>query len=172
VQPFIEWFNEDRKNFADALLEIVQLNVILNKNIPEAVDAIFTFVASPPVELVEVTKKFTEAIALLGEKEQADFKKYQFHANASSSHMEKYLSQYLPIAGFEIAQTHRYTEFTGKTEAAIYATKNWKKGEQMKQCTGTVITLSAAEEDSLGHRDFSLVYSRKYNTTSMFLGKH
>jgi hypothetical protein len=84
--------------------------------------------------------------------------------------MEKYLGQYLPISGFEMAQTHRYNKVSDKTEACLIATRKWKKGDQMKYCAGTVINLTAAEEASLGPRDFSLVYSERYKSTSMFMG--
>ncbi|GAA5805084.1 hypothetical protein HPULCUR_010597 [Helicostylum pulchrum] len=61
-----------------------------------------------------------------------------------TQHMKRYLFMFRPNAGFEVGSTSRYT---GKPEACLLATKEWKAGEQVTCCLGSIAALS--EQDDL-----------------------
>lgn len=115
----------------------------------------------PPPQFENIVAPYSAILSNQSEKQRADLK----------AHMEKYLGMYLPCSGYEIVQTHRYEQYSNKVEACILATKRWRRGDQMSFCNGTVVVLTDQEESSLGKRDFSLIYSTKYDSTSLFLGK-
>jgi len=73
------------------------------------------------------------------------------------------MSMYHPLAGFEISSTSRYAN-SDKVESAIYSTKDWDQGDQMKWCTGIIAELSEEDEIMLKN-DFSVMYSSKKNCT-------
>lgn len=77
---------------------------------------------------------------------------------------------YLPGAGFEISQTHRYG-FSNKAEACVIATRPWNCGDEIKYCAGTMAILTEAEEAELerGTRDFSVMKTSRKGTC-LFLG--
>eukprot|EP00842_Homolaphlyctis_polyrhiza_P004283 jgi/Hompol1/4856/HPOL_003980-RA len=86
-----------------------------------------------------------------------------------NSHARRYLSIYLPKAGFEIDRTNRYPG-SKKAEARIVATKKWLAGDEIRICSGIFTQLSAAEELGLAQRDFSVMFSTKRSCMGLFLG--
>ncbi|KAJ1807716.1 histone lysine methyltransferase Set9, partial [Coemansia sp. RSA 2598] len=60
-------------------------------------------------------------------------------------HANRYLSMYLPSAGYEIGQTDRYKVVTGQSEAKIVATKRYTLGMVISLCSGSVARLSESE---------------------------
>lgn len=76
---------------------------------------------------------------------------------------------YLPNAGYEISRTYRYTN-SGKAEACIVATRQWKTGDEMHACSGLIAELTDEEEQWLKDRDFSVMFSVKANCMCLFLG--
>jgi hypothetical protein len=68
-----------------------------------------------------------------------------------------------------VGSTKRYT---GKLEACIVATKDWKAGEQVKCCLGSIAELSEADDAKLKKegRDFSVMVSTRKKCTCLFLG--
>lgn len=75
----------------------------------------------------------------------------------------------MPDAGFEISSTSRYT---GRAEACITSTKVWKKGEYIKNCTGTVCRISEDIDKRLRteNMDFSVMMSERKRNAYLFLG--
>ncbi|KAJ3221632.1 Histone-lysine N-methyltransferase set9 [Clydaea vesicula] len=112
-------------------------------------------------QISQITHPFKNFLSSLNEKKTQDFK----------NHFEKYIKMYSPSAGFELARTYRYCN-SDKVEACLIATKEWKKGDHMQFCSalGSICALTAEEEQDLENSDFSLIYSTKYNITSLFLG--
>ncbi len=84
-------------------------------------------------------------------------------------HMRRYLSMYLPNAGYEVARTYRY-KISGKAEACLRATKQWNVGDQIKDCTGIIAELTHNDEEFLKDRDFSVLFSSRGNCMCLFLG--
>ncbi|RIB15192.1 hypothetical protein C2G38_1972034 [Gigaspora rosea] len=77
---------------------------------------------------------------------------------------------YLPTAGFEIAETDRYSG-SMKREACIIATKEWHVGDEIRHCSGTLVSLTTEEERALeGGRDFSIMWSSRKDTMCLLLG--
>lgn len=167
--PFKEWFTAERQLLARSLLDLVQHYVIVKRDLTAAADKIVNLLREPPSRLSVILKKFTLFVTKISQKQLGDFKWYD-SCILKYSHMEKYLGMYLPGAGFELMRTFRYSTFSDKVEGCLVATKRWRKGDQMTNCTGTVIRLTAEEEEALGKRDYSLIYSERYKSTSMFLG--
>ncbi|KAI9348880.1 hypothetical protein BD770DRAFT_421372 [Pilaira anomala] len=83
--------------------------------------------------------------------------------------MKRYLSMYRPNAGFEVGSTTRYT---GKPEACLLATKDWKAGEQVSCCVGSIAALSEQDDLKLKRegRDFSVMVSTRKKCSCLFLG--
>ncbi|KAI9017509.1 hypothetical protein BC832DRAFT_527031, partial [Gaertneriomyces semiglobifer] len=88
---------------------------------------------------------------------------------ASSRHAKRYLAMYHPSAGFEVAQTQRY-KTSGKVEACLIATRDFKSGDEIRHCTGVMANLSEQEEEYLLNCDFSVIYSSKRACNCLFLG--
>ncbi|KAH8555910.1 hypothetical protein BGW37DRAFT_152291 [Umbelopsis sp. PMI_123] len=86
-------------------------------------------------------------------------------------HMKRYLSMYLPNAGYEISETKRYST-TKRTEACVIATKDWSVGDELRLCTGAIATLNAKDDAELkqDQRDFSVMYSTRKGCSCLFLG--
>ncbi|RCH90558.1 hypothetical protein CU098_006557 [Rhizopus stolonifer] len=86
-----------------------------------------------------------------------------------SQHMKRYLAMYMPNAGFEVSSTKRYT---GQMEACIVATKDWKAGEQVKYCLGSIAELTEEDDAKLKRegRDFSVMVSQRKKCSCLFLG--
>jgi len=76
---------------------------------------------------------------------------------------------YHPAAGYEVARTYRY-KITGKAEACLIATKHWKEGDQISNCTGVIAELTHNDEEFLKDRDFSVMFSSRGNCMCLFLG--
>jgi len=86
-------------------------------------------------------------------------------------HMKRYLSMYLPNAGYEISETKRYST-SKRTEACVIATKDWSVGDELRLCTGAIACLNPKEDAELkqGQRDFSVMYSTRKGCSCLFLG--
>ncbi|KAG2171776.1 hypothetical protein INT43_008156 [Umbelopsis isabellina] len=86
-------------------------------------------------------------------------------------HMKRYLSMYLPNAGYEISETKRYSTLK-RAEACVLATKDWYVGDELRLCTGAIACLNAKEDAELkqGQRDFSVMYSTRKGCSCLFLG--
>ncbi|KAJ2453538.1 histone lysine methyltransferase Set9 [Coemansia sp. RSA 2336] len=87
-------------------------------------------------------------------------------------HAGRYISMYLPEAGYEIAQTDRYKVVTGKSEARVVATKRYELGMVISLCSGSVAKLSEKETQRMAeeHADFSVIWWQKQKSMCLFLG--
>ncbi|KAI9723398.1 MAG: hypothetical protein M1812_001282 [Candelaria pacifica] len=85
-------------------------------------------------------------------------------------HLRKYINIYLPDCPFEVSTTNRYT--VSSYEAAATARREIRKGEIVKYLSGTLVSMTQAEEKDLDltRRDFSIVMSSRKKTPSLFLG--
>ncbi|KCV68642.1 hypothetical protein H696_04933 [Fonticula alba] len=86
-------------------------------------------------------------------------------------HMKRYLSMFLPTAGFEVAVTDRYR--SGKQEVCVRSIKSWNPGDQILLCAGYVARLTTQEERRLtdsDQRDFSVMFSTSKGANCLFLG--
>ncbi|KAF9186586.1 Histone-lysine N-methyltransferase set9 [Haplosporangium sp. Z 11] len=86
-------------------------------------------------------------------------------------HARRYLSIYLPTAGFEISQTDRYSAVTHKSEACVIANRPLEVGSELRYCAGTIAILNEQEEKDLESRtsDFSVIRTSRKGTC-LFLG--
>ena len=103
-------------------------------------------------------KKFLDKLKT--PREQKDFRQ----------HLRKYISIWLPDCPWEVTTTNRYTVITH--EAAVVARRDIKKGETINYLCGTLVEMTAEEEQHLDltRRDFSIVTSSRSKRTSLFLG--
>ncbi|KAJ2852047.1 histone lysine methyltransferase Set9 [Coemansia brasiliensis] len=87
-------------------------------------------------------------------------------------HAGRYISMYLPEAGYEIAQTDRYKVVTGKSEARVVATKRYELGMVISLCSGSVAKLTEKETLRMAeeHADFSVIWWQKQKSMCLFLG--
>jgi hypothetical protein len=76
---------------------------------------------------------------------------------------------YLSGAGYEIARTDRYKN-SGKVEACILSTRQWKAGDEIRCCTGVIAELTEEDEEYLANRDFSVMFSTRKGCMCLFLG--
>ncbi|KAG0298312.1 Histone-lysine N-methyltransferase set9 [Linnemannia gamsii] len=86
-------------------------------------------------------------------------------------HARRYLSIYLPSAGFEISQTDRYSAVTNKSEACVIANRSFEAGDELRYCAGTIANLTEQEEKDLETKtsDFSVIKTSRRGTC-LFLG--
>ncbi|KAG0372465.1 Histone-lysine N-methyltransferase set9 [Mortierella sp. AD032] len=86
-------------------------------------------------------------------------------------HARRYLSIYLPSAGFEISQTDRYSAVTNKSEACVIANRPFEVGDELQYCAGTIANLTEQEEKDLETKtsDFSVIKTSRRGTC-LFLG--
>ncbi|KAF9931638.1 hypothetical protein FBU30_009814 [Linnemannia zychae] len=86
-------------------------------------------------------------------------------------HARRYLSIYLPSAGFEISQTDRYSAVTNKSEACVIANRSFEVGDELRYCAGTIANLTEQEEKDLETKtsDFSVIKTSRRGTC-LFLG--
>ena len=75
---------------------------------------------------------------------------------------------YHPLAGYEISRTYRYKSFSSKVESAIFATRDWCQGDQIRYCGGIISELTDEDEATL-QSDFSVMYSSKKNCILTFI---
>ncbi|KAF8942156.1 Histone-lysine N-methyltransferase set9 [Haplosporangium gracile] len=129
------------------ILDIIQRKVIFERKLPEAVKEL--------LELEPIKNMFAE------EKEIQDF----------GTHARRYLSIYLPSAGFEISQTDRYSAVTNKSEACVIANRPFEAGDELRYCAGTIANLTEQEEKDLETKtsDFSVIKTSRRGTC-LFLG--
>lgn len=85
------------------------------------------------------------------------------------SHCQRYLSMYLPRAGYEIDQTFRYKN-SDKIEARLIATRNWTEGDEVRLLNGIIAELSPEDEQRLADNDFSVMHSAKRGCACLFTG--
>ncbi|KAG9067366.1 Histone-lysine N-methyltransferase set9 [Linnemannia hyalina] len=129
------------------ILDIIQRKVIFERKLPEAVKEL--------LGLEPIKNMFTK------EKEIQDF----------GTHARRYLSIYLPSAGFEISQTDRYSAVTNKSEACVIANRSFEAGDELRYCAGTIANLTEQEEKDLETKtsDFSVIKTSRRGTC-LFLG--
>ncbi|KAL2919815.1 histone lysine methyltransferase Set9 [Polyrhizophydium stewartii] len=84
-------------------------------------------------------------------------------------HARRYFAIYSPRAGFELDLSARYPN-SKKSEARLVATKAWNPGDEIHCCTGVFTELTEEEEETLEHRDFSVMFSTKRDCFGLFLG--
>lgn len=84
-------------------------------------------------------------------------------------HLKKYLSIYLPSAGFEICSTDR---FPGpKSESCVIANRTFRAGEVLNCLSGTIVAMTQEEEDYYeNEHDFSILHSSRLDAMCLFLG--
>ncbi|ORZ06571.1 hypothetical protein BCR41DRAFT_167585 [Lobosporangium transversale] len=131
----------------DKILEIIQRRVIVERKVTEAIKDLLD---------IEFFKKLFQT-----EKEIQDF----------TTHARRYLSIYLPTAGFEISHTDRYSSVTNKSEACVIANRPFEVGNELRYCAGTIANLNEQEEKDLENRtsDFSVIKTSRKGTC-LFLG--
>ncbi|KAG0782516.1 hypothetical protein G6F57_011239 [Rhizopus arrhizus] len=129
-------------------MDIIKRNVLENSKPTDAVN-----------EILEIDY-FKHYLALKNPKQIQEF----------AQHMKRYLYMYMPNAGYEVADTKRYSE--RKLEACLIATKNWHVGDEIKLLTGVIATLDPKDDAELkkGNRDFSVMWSSRKKCTCLFLG--
>lgn len=97
---------------------------------------------------------------LKNERDQEQFKR----------HLRRYVNIYLSDCPFEVTSTNRYT-ITGH-EASVTARRDINPREEIKYLTGVQVAMTEEQEKTLElqRKDFSLVYSSRKKTRSLFLG--
>lgn len=124
-------------------------DIVLNKNPAQALDRI--------IQLPALRKYYN---TLQSEKEKNDFRR----------HAAKYINIWLPDCAFEISFTNRYMvdQWEGKTTARKFI----KAGEKIKYLCGELVGISLGEEDDerFIENAFSITYSSRRKTPSLFLG--
>lgn len=151
------WFNTLKMNTdhrrpripANKVLDIIQRNVLQKGKLNDAVNEFLAM------------EYFKSYLANKTPRQHLEF----------VQHMKRYLSMYLPNAGYEISETKRYST-TKRTEACVIATKDWMVGDELRLCTGAIASLNAKDdaELKLGDRDFSVMYSTRKGCSCLFLG--
>ena len=133
----------------DAVTKIITLHIINDRDVVEAEKLLF--------ELPGL-RKFL--VSLRTEREKEQFRR----------HLRKYINMYLPDCPWEPTTTRRFT--IDNQEASVTARKHIKKGTLIKYLSGTLVSLSQQEEAKLAEtqRNFSIVYSSRRKTGSLFLG--
>lgn len=96
------------------------------------------------------------------------------------SHASRYLELYNPNGSIEIAQTSRYSKWTGKNELCILATRAMQPGFLIAELKGSMADLTEEEDRELKRtgprndggtrRDFSVIHSKQLKKNHLFLG--
>lgn len=86
------------------------------------------------------------------------------------SHMRRYINIWLPECSFEISFTNRY--MIDQWEARTTARKYIKSGEKIKYLAGNLVSipLDEEEDEQFISNAFSITYSSRKKTKSLFLG--
>ncbi|KAF2844850.1 histone-lysine N-methyltransferase SET9 [Plenodomus tracheiphilus IPT5] len=97
---------------------------------------------------------------LKNERDQEQFKR----------HLRRYVNIYLSDCPFEVTTTNRYT--ITDHEASVTARRDINAREEIKYLTGVQVAMTEEQEKTLElqRKDFSLVYSSRKKTRSLFLG--
>ncbi|KAK3322812.1 histone-lysine N-methyltransferase set-9 [Apodospora peruviana] len=129
--------------------KIVQTHLILDSNINTAEEKLLA---------TNGLKRYINSLKT--PKEKDDFK----------AHLRRYMSIYLPDCPFEVNTTNRYTIVT--REASITARRFIRRNEVVKYLAGIQVVVTPEEEDEMALRkkDFSLVFSSRSKSTSLFMG--
>ncbi|KAJ3086537.1 hypothetical protein HK102_012965, partial [Quaeritorhiza haematococci] len=145
-------------NLPRKLISIIRTYILQEKSVKNAAWAFQQFLLpqTPDAAIYHPVQNF-----LLG---LGDVKRQNFF-----EHSKRYLSMYHPNAGYEIAQTRRYQN-SGKVEACIISTREWKKGDQIRHCSGVIAELTDSDEEYLANRDFSVMFTTRKNCNCLFLG--
>ncbi|KAJ1744372.1 histone lysine methyltransferase Set9 [Coemansia sp. RSA 1290] len=116
-------------------------------------------------QAVDELLKHDYIVAFLKRKSKLYIENFRLHAG-------RYISMYLPEAGYEIAQTDRYKVVTGTSEARVVATKRYELGMVISLCSGSVAKLSEKETQRMAeeHADFSVIWWQKQKSMCLFLG--
>ncbi|KAL6705164.1 histone lysine methyltransferase Set9 [Coniothyrium glycines] len=103
-------------------------------------------------------RKYMTSLKSEGDKEQ--FKR----------HLRRYVHIYMPDCPFEVTTTNRYT--ITDHEASVTARRDINPREEIRYLTGVQVAMTEQQEKSLelARKDFSLVYSSRKKTRSLFLG--
>lgn len=85
-------------------------------------------------------------------------------------HARRYLSMYLPDAGFEVSSTNRYNP--SRLEACVIARKGFQRGDTIKYLTGAMVKMTPEDEEEFcgAKSDFSIIYSSRVGGMSLLLG--
>lgn len=85
-------------------------------------------------------------------------------------HMQKYINIWLPDCPFEVSFTNRY--MVDQWEARTTARKYVKTGDKIKYLCGNLVSITMDEEEdqSFISNAFSITYSSRKKTPSLFLG--
>lgn len=97
---------------------------------------------------------------LKDERDQEQFKR----------HLRRYVNIYMSDCPFEVTTTNRYT--ITDHEASITARRDINPREEIKYLTGVQVAMTEEQEKTLelARKDFSLVYSSRKKTRSLFMG--
>jgi [histone H4]-N-methyl-L-lysine20 N-methyltransferase len=102
-------------------------------------------------------------------------------ADKKPSHASRYFELYCPSGSIEITHTSRYSQFTGKSELCILATRAMSVGAVITELKGSMADLTDEEDKELKRtdrrntdggirRDFSVIHSRQMKKNHLFLG--
>ncbi|EIN11255.1 SET domain-containing protein, partial [Punctularia strigosozonata HHB-11173 SS5] len=105
----------------------------------------------------------------------------QKQINAFATHASRYFELYSPSGSIEIAHTSRYSQYTGKSELCILATRPMAVGSVINELKGSMADLTEEEDRELKRtdrrntdggirRDFSVIHSRQMKKNHLFLG--
>ena len=124
-------------------------DIVLNKNPARALDRI--------LQLSALKKYYS---LLPSDRERNDFRR----------HAAKYINIWLPDCAFEVSFTNRY--MLDQWEAKTTARKLIKTGERIKYLCGELVQISLEEQDDekFIENAFSITYSSRRKTPSLFLG--
>ncbi|KAI8942229.1 Histone-lysine N-methyltransferase set9 [Plenodomus lindquistii] len=142
-------FTSMRGLHEEDIADILRRHVIWNKDPTEAVQKLLQLPG---------LRKFMAG--LKNERDQDNFKR----------HLRRYVNIYMPDCPFEVTTTNRYT--ITEHEASITARRDINAREEIKYLTGVQVGLTEEQEKTLEQqsKDFSLVYSSRTKTRSLFLG--
>jgi histone-lysine N-methyltransferase SUV420H len=133
----------------EELADIIRQQVIWEKDPAEAVQ-----------KLLQLPALRKYMASLKGESDKDQFKR----------HLRRYVNIYMPDCPFEVTTTNRY--MITEHEASITARRDINPREEIRYLTGVQVAMTEQQEKSLelARKDFSLVYSSRKKTRSLFLG--
>ncbi|CBX97497.1 Histone-lysine N-methyltransferase set9 [Plenodomus lingam] len=131
------------------IANILRKHVIWDKDPTEAV-----------VKLLQLPGLRKFVAGLKTERDQEQFKR----------HLRRYVNIYMSDCPFEVTTTNRYT--ITEHEASVTARRDISAREEIKYLTGVQVAMTEEQEKTLElqRKDFSLVYSSRKKTRSLFLG--
>ncbi|KAJ3187808.1 Histone-lysine N-methyltransferase set9 [Gaertneriomyces sp. JEL0708] len=154
----------DQAALTAAVVDIIRKHV-LQKDIEKGTEVLMSLFLTPQTAkrqfkgIKALQRSFEAFSSLFNDRTSKQLDDFKVHA-------KRYLAMYHPSAGFEVAQTQRY-KTSGKVEACLIATRDFKSGDEIRHCTGVMANLSEQEEEYLLNCDFSVIYSSKRGWTSL-----